>query len=88
MTDQELLHHLVSARGVVVQVDTVPRVWLDVGFKRLRGRERFGYFTWDRSVYQCRVTGGGAVATAEDEVLVCDRLEEERPARRSGTHRR
>lgn len=68
MRDQKLLRDPVRIRGVIVQVDTMARVRLDVGIKCPRGREGRGDGAGDRR----RVAGRRAIATAEDEVLVCD----------------
>lgn len=72
MRDQEFLRDCVSGRGVVVQIDAVARVRLDVCFKGPRCREGLCDCAWDRA-RACDSGAGfrpGAVAAAEDEVLI------------------
>lgn len=72
MRDQEILRDFVSGRGIVVQIDAVGRVRLDVCFKGPRCREGLCDCAWDRA-RACDSGAGfrpGAVAAAEDEVLI------------------
>ena len=55
-----------------MQVNSVAGVWLNVGFESLRGWESPGHATWDRLSHRCRASSRHAVATTEDEVLICD----------------
>ena len=71
MPEQKLLRRPVCGRGVVVQVDGVGGVGLDEGLEGAGGGEGAGDAGGDGAAEEGRVAGWGAVAAAEDEVLVC-----------------